>query len=350
MSSERKPYIPPPTDTTRPYTELPVPEYWIFLKYLNQQYIDQAQRLLSSAPITGDQCLVLLGSDGKRERHAQSKTDLAIVQRSKTPGNLTPSGLMDWFDQTHIENFKDVFDLQLHDEPEVKEIGNPDLYISDAYPYIYQGVNRRIYPDRALNTVFVLGNEDVFVEARRQVLNEMTANHKRSGTIRRELVKQLKSYRKTMETGLYRDRPTFTVEPPVQFYDEDLEVYSTGFKIGFLRTVQRFLDVATIVGIREGYFTIDEAVTELPTSCPERIQYLASKGLFTDEILTERSIDAYLWFLQQYHFAQEQYKNERTPIALPFSQEDFTAYAGILEEFTSKGYYSVGKNFLTNGD
>lgn len=349
MSTERRPHVPSPTDRNRPYMELPLPEYWIFLKYLNQQYIDSARTLLKTAPVTQDQCLVLLGSDGKKERHAQSKTDLAIIQRAGSDSCLTPAGLMEWFDGTHIENFVDIFDLQLHEEPEVKEVGNPDLYLSDAYPYKYTGVNRRIYPDRALNTVFILGNEAVHLEARGQVLKEMTENHKRSRTIRRELVKQLKSYRKTMETGLYRDRPTFTVMPPVQYYDEDLEVYSTGFKIGFLRTVQRFLDVATVVGIREGFFTIDEAVEDLPTSCPEKIQFLAGRGLFPDGMQTENAIDAYLWFLQQYHFAQELYKNERTPIALPFNVEDFSAYAGILEKFTANGYYTRSKNFLRNG-
>ena len=349
MSTERRPHVPPPSDITRPYTELPTAEYWIFLKYLNQQYIDSAKNLLISAPISGDQCLVLLGSDGKRERHAQSKTDLAIVQRTNGATNLTARGLMEWFDRTHIENFTDIFDLQLHEEPEVKQVGNPELYLSDAYPYVYKGVNRRIYPDRALNTVFIMGNEDVYMEARRQVLTEMTANHQRSGSIRRELTKQWKTYRETMQSGLYRDRATFTLEPPVQYYDEDLEVYSTGFKIGFLRTMQRFLDIATVVGIREGFFTVDEAALDLPTSCPERIQFLASKGLFTDSILTERAIDSYLWFLQQYHFAQEQYKNERTPIALPFNKDDFLAHSHVLDEFTSKGYFSPKNNFLADG-
>ncbi len=335
-----------PKEAAEPYLELDLRGYWVFLGYLNQKYIEDTRELLASSPLGPDQCLVLLGSDGKRERHAQSKTDIAIVQRS-SPGNLSSQGFMDSFDRTHIKNFTEVFDLQLFEEPEVKTVGDPTLMVSDAYPYVFAGEKRRIYPDRMLNTVYLLGNQDVYTEARRQVLREMTDNDKRSGVIRRELVKQLKSYRKCMETGLYRDRPTFTQDPPFQYYDEDPEIYSTGFKIGFLRTMQRFLDIAVVVGIQQGFFSIDEAVVNLPTTSPDRITYLCGKGLFNGAKRCEGAVDSYLWFLQQYHFAQELYKRTRHKVKLEFDAGEFQTQMTVMEEFTRKGYLSPKRNFLS---
>lgn len=346
MTIEGRPGIGQPVpDYYRPYTDLDLTGYSIVLAYLNQQYLDEARSLLEYVPLTKDQCLILVGSDGKKERHAQSKTDVVIVQRPNSE-NLTPNGFMDWFDKTHSSTFVGTFDLVLDESPEVKVIGQDGILVSSVYPDKFKGGNRRIYPDRTLNALFVTGNEDVYKEARRQVLEEMTKDGKTAGHIRRELVKQVKTNREVMKTGLFRERATFTVDPPIQYYDEDEYKFTTGFKIGFLRTVQRFLDIATVVAIRQGFMSVDDAAVGLPTSTVERIRFLDEKGLFRASISCEGVINAYLWFLQQYHFAQEQYKRTRVPIELPFNSSEFQAYSVEIDEFTARYYLSPKRNFL----
>lgn len=322
------------TAQTAPYRELSPEQYRIFLRYRNLEFLDGLRVALTGVPLKDDQCLVVVGSDGKQERHKQSKTDMVIIG---TPG----AGIEDaqriklWYQERRPGRvFENDFDLPGDQLPQVSVIGDHESPMSYAYPHIYRRPSR-IYPDRILNAQVVAGNSEVYLDARRQVLHEMSDNNQQSHRIRRDMTVQLKQYRQACETGHYRERAIFTVDPPMQFYDEDPASYRTGFKLAFLRLVQRHLDIVTTTAIRTGAVSIDQLVTDLPTSTYDRVSFFMKKGILCDDSLTMRARDAYMWFMQQYHFAQEIYKSTRAPVALPFDFSQYARHGEVIRNFTS---------------
>ncbi len=331
---------------TRPYKDLGLRGYEIFLEYVNNQYLEQLRMDMQGAPLAPTQCLIVVGSDGKRERHKQSKTDLVVVEQPHSD-NLPIDGFVAWYGSVHPKQpFHEVFDLHSERMPQVASLGNPDVPVSYAYPHLYRQP-ARIYPDRILNSMLVGGSDEVFKDARRQVLHEMTDIGKPSRYIREEMAMQLKHYRKAIASGTFRDIDVFSTDPPLQFYDENPVSYSMGFKIPFLRSVQRYLDIVTTVAIRAGRLDLDEAVDTLPTSTVDRLNFMMNLGILPANATTEKIRDSYLWFLQQYHYAQELYKGNREPVSLLFDQEVFKSHQAVVIEFTSTGHYAKDMNVLS---
>jgi hypothetical protein len=180
-----------------------------------------------------------------------------------------------------------------------------------------------------LNSQLLLGNPEVLHQAKLQVLAEAAGDDEEGKRIRKEIEAQLRIAMKGLESGEYRKRPIFTLDPPEQYYDEDKSNYRVGFKIAGLRPMQRMADLLTIRGIRAGRLSIEEAAA-FPTNTVGRIEELSDRGLTPD---VQPVIPAYQWFLQQYHVAQDKYKSTRGEVRVPFRQDVFAQHRGALIGF-----------------
>ncbi len=334
-----------------PY-DLSVSEYGEYIHDINEQNIAYLRRLFEGAPLAPTQCLIVIGSDGKLERHAQSKTDVVLVQR-KNAANNNVDDITAWFEGINPgETFKSQFDSQLSDSLEVVTLDDDSIRASYVYPELFTQP-RSIYPDRGLNSIHIAGNTEVHLDLRKQVLLEMTAKGKSFRSIREEMKKQLRHYERAAKTGAYREVRVFGIELGggenrcFQYYNEDPNSYTVGFKVPFLRRMQRFLDIATVVAIKEEMLGVDDAAKNLPTSTIQRLEYFKNIGLLQDQGAVEDVEDSYLWFLQRYHHVQELYKQLRIPIALSFDLDRYRMFRDTIGEFTKHAGYDRKTNFLT---
>jgi len=299
-------------------------EYAGLVETVNDNMLALYRAHLASLSFPPDACIVAVGSDGKCERHEQSRSEFRILH---TTGTVNASSLSrDIIDLLYPQN------IQLDPAGRVETVSlTGDAPISYAF-----GNPNLLYPDRTLNARFVIGNPETFSRARTRVLAEMTADHDAGRRIRKRMKDQLSDYRKAA-MGVFRGVRTFVADEAtgryVQFYNEDPSEYAVGFKSSMLRAVQRKLDLLTGHGIRERGWHIPELAAAIPTATIERIDFMAQRGLITPEtnaVLTE----AYAWFLQQYHRAQHQYKKTRTCVGVPFPPKRFAQHRTVILRFT----------------
>src|SRR3989344_6835857 len=62
------------------YTDLSPTEYVGMIQSSNHDTQQDLRGVLKKLPLEKDQCLVVAGSDGKGERHSQSKTEFVVIQ------------------------------------------------------------------------------------------------------------------------------------------------------------------------------------------------------------------------------------------------------------------------------
>lgn len=289
-------------------------EYRGCLDNLNTIYISECREIikpLENILKSCDVCAIAVGSDGKMERHPQSITELVYIQGEDCDNFFTPSLVVNEFNQRTKKNYKNVFDTGNDCLPSVMKIGCDTLSFALYNP-------RLIFPDRVLNSTFVMGNYNVFLEARKRVATEMAFTPGLSGKIHKELKNQLKNYRINTSTGTSRGLVCF--DNKFQYYDEKENIGRFGFKHSFLRLTQRFLDIKTQENIRDGKIQIDE-INKLPVNTVDRIEYFG-----IDQYLSE----AYIWFLQQYHHVQEEYKDRRKLTKTTYDTDLFKNYSDII--------------------
>jgi len=133
-----------------------------------------------------------------------------------------------------------------------------------------------------------------------------------------------------MLTGISRGVVEFTIDPPIQYYNETGKVFAQGFKHSFLRAVQRKLDLLTVDLVKKKIVDIEQLAEELPTNTIERIEYIAGKTNLKD---SKQVQEAYLWFLQRYHEIQEQYKDQCGPKSLSFDPISFAEHKRVISDF-----------------
>jgi hypothetical protein len=107
-----------------------------------------------------------------------------------------------------------------------------------------------------------------------------------------------------------------------------------GFKMGPLRAVQRKLDILTVSGLRAGIFNAEDLASSLPSNTVDRFDFFSQRELLTAE-QAENFSHAYLWFLREYHKAQEGFKqSDRTRmISVSFNLQEFKQNIGYINEF-----------------
>ena len=105
--------------------------------------------------------------------------------------------------------------------------------------------------------------------------------------------------------------------------------------MGFLRAVQRKLDLLTTRALRENLATPDDLAMTLPVTTVDRLEFFSRIGLISSE-LEDPLTDAYLWFLREYHRIQEIYKNTKRAVELPFNRHDFEHNSAVVSEFMTQ--------------
>jgi hypothetical protein len=266
-----------------------------------------------------DKALILIGSDGREERHPQSETEMIILTEEP----------IDVVTQTNI--FAAINDLnQEIDEIEIKLLDSSVLSF-------YNNQADSVYPDRVLNGFFLLGDESLFYKAKLQVLQEMNRDDEVGRKIRETMKSQLKSYRRAIREGKYRGHQIFMIDGDqgYQYYfeGEDWRENIMGFKMGPLRAVQRKLDLLIVSGLKAEIFTVQDLFS-LPSNTVDRIAFFTQKGLFNGRE-GENFALAYIWFLREYHKAQETFKqSDRTRvITASFSFQEFEQNIDYIKEF-----------------
>ncbi len=288
-------------------------------------------------------CFIVTGSDGKSERHAKSITEVGILTNDPTLSFIAEDFTM-WYSGDHMVK-KDItrtFDVNPHTGiPDVRHVstvtGNPSTRSdTDVLSYAF-GDRKRVYPDRIINAQHIFGNEEILRDAKRQVYVEATTppTGKR---IRQDMKVQLRDYKRSLADGgaqgVYHRQRAFSLEPAMQYYSEDKSYYTLGFKIPALRTIQRSLDLYTVESIMSGKLTIDDAVT-FPTDTVGRIDALQRRGHIPIYSVNSNGHigEAYDWFLQQYHAAQNANHRSGKAVAMPFSQEEFVTHQRTILSF-----------------
>jgi len=276
---------------------------------------------LKSAHVPNNACIMMVGSDGKHERHAQSQSEFVLVISSPDNGKIKESVM-----KTILDNIDGLHpDLRPNGTIEVKVIHSP-MPCSYAYNQI-----SRIYPDRYLNSRRIVGNTETHNQIREKVLHEMSDSSDLGRRIRDKMKDQLRDYQKAIDTGIFRGVPNFDPLLGTQYYKESPPI-QLGFKSAFIRSVQRKFDIATAQNIRSGKISLSDAVLHLPAATIDKFDYFTFNGCIQQKTATKAS-EAYAWFLQQYHHIQEHYKNAHQPISLQSKSADFLYYSQIIKEF-----------------
>lgn len=296
-------------------------EYWGLLETITLNRAQELQNIFSDFHLSSHACLAVVGSDGKRERHPQSKTEVVIWQSQP---DHQPPDLPKWYEQSFDRPYSDSFDSGKKG-CEVKTLSEP-VPLSYAF-----GDEDLVYPDRVLNAHPILGNQDIYYAGRRRVLAEMTDDTETGKRIREHLKQQRATYKQALTSYVYRNQPVFSLDPPAQFYNGEGGVF--GFKIPVLRLVQRCLDTVTVKAIRTGLLDIGTASVQLPTPTIERLDYFMKLGVLPED--GEVSL-AYLWFLKQYHCAQELYQQAGRKVELEFDLETYNNHIRSLLSFMKK--------------
>ena len=303
-----------------PYLNLNTQEYLGLLLCLNQTYLNKIQKKLSSlslsTDLTTDFAILAVGSDGKKERHPRSRTELIIVGDNLTENVLETTQLLD--DNSEF--------LSLENQ----RIGGTEVKIFNNSLSYYKNQTNNVYPDRILNTVFVAGNPEVHKKARIEILKEMSSASHQATIIREKMKKQLLEYLKAAKTGIYRKQPVFSITETQQYYLESSNYLTTGFKIPFLRTVQRLADLLTVKLIDDGKMSIEQAAVLLPTVTVNRLELLSNFDYIQNP--TEL-VNAYTWFLQKYHHIQENNRHQPNQIStLRYNPDEFTKHSQIITQ------------------
>lgn len=307
--------------------KLPPIEYYGAVLVFNKQRLSQLGLSLAYFPLPTSSAIIAVGSDGKLERHPQSKTELVVVVPSNgDKGSRLSKNLSRYLH--HI--VKDSsFDFPFNGVLEYKVVGNP---ASPPLSY-FLGRESSVYPDRIMNSQLVAGDEGLFTKLRQQVLEEIGDEGPLGKRIRRKMRQQLKDYKRAQWTGYYRQKMIFDLQENLQFYNEANDDMRTGFKMSHLRSVQRKLDILTAASVQRGLLPINpQTVRNLPTNTRDRLDYFSELINFNVNELAE----AYLWFLQRYHQIQECYKNKRTAVSLEFDRGLFDRYNQVINQFVNQ--------------
>ncbi|OGK30051.1 hypothetical protein A3F29_03440 [Candidatus Roizmanbacteria bacterium RIFCSPHIGHO2_12_FULL_33_9] len=314
-----------------PYTTLTDLEYLDTVRQENKVYRADIIDKLNGLDLPQGACLALSGSDGKSEKHIQSLPELILIIDSEEDRFLALK-VVEWYDQKYGSgSYVKEFDTAAKGMPEVKVVFS-DLPISNTNELEFGGSGFSLYPDRILNSSFIKGDEESHLRAKIKTLQEMATTK-----IVRGLKDQIRDYKRPLHTGFYRGEAVFSVDDNEktvsEYYDEHEGAYTVGFKIPFLRSVQRKLDILTAQLLRSGKISsIDEFAKLYPSNTLERMSFLSE---YVDITGLNDLKNAYLWFLRAYHQAQEEYKTTQKRIVAKFDMQEFIRHREAVLRFIS---------------
>lgn len=299
-------------------------EYDGLLRFINMDNLLRLKNMIPKLP-PRDIAIIVVGSDGKLERHPQSQTEIVVLSTYSKLALEISKTIKDYL---VIHHPYEHFDLEPKGIPEYKALNNG--YMS----YAYNNPNL-VYPDRMLNSILIAGDRVLYNQARIETLEEMGGDSEVGKKIRYRLKKQLSSHRVACTSGIYNREVIFDKDSNKQIYDEKNKKF--GFKMAFLRAVQRRLDVIMARAIIDKIINPQEIISGfLPTNTIDRLDFLFKHNLIEmNSQQFEDLIEGYLWFLQRYHEIQETYKNKGSTIELKFDNLLFVKYQKIIVDFVT---------------
>ncbi|MEI6886666.1 MAG: hypothetical protein WCK31_00340 [bacterium] len=322
-------------------------EYYGSIQAMNEQSIERLRSVLTSVEFKSDAVLVAVGSDGKGERHDPSKIELKLIMRSPVNANSqliieeVNTAIADSPYSTIVEKGM-IYNKALNEKNEIFDVVS--ISSGEVLSYAFNQESA-VFPDRVINTCFILGNPELLIAAKRKVMLEITDGSELSKRIYSELRNQLGDYKLAMRTGIYRGKKVFDRELSLQYYTEDINPLEkkTGFKIAYLRATQRKCDLLTFALIRSGRLTIEEAI-RWPTNTLTRIEYilnvvnkevleLSKKNKKTPIEISASFQQAYAWFLKEYHIIQDEYTDKKVEVEMSFNKEEFEIANQNIEAF-----------------
>lgn len=314
-----------------PYTTISDVEYIDLVRQENKAYRADIIDRLNGLELPQGACLALSGSDGKSEKHIQSLPELILII-DKEEDRFIGSKIVEWYHQKYgTGSYIREFDTAAKGVPEIKVISS-DFPISNTNELEFGGSGFSLYPDRILNSSIIKGDEECYLRAKIKTLQEMATTK-----LIRGLKDQLRDYKRPLHTGIYRGKAVFSIDDNEktvsEYYDEHDDTFTVGFKIPFLRSVQRKLDILTSQLLRDKKITLlDEFVKLYPSNTLERMSFLAE---YTDIVELNDLKDAYLWFLRGYHQVQEEYKRTQKRTVIKFDLQEFSRHRETVLRFIS---------------
>lgn len=293
-------------------------EYYYAAQIANQNLLASVRQELKPFE-TPNSCIIATGSHGKQESFRVSKIEIVLItDEKKDKSEEIKSNL-----QKFVRGNSKVFELGPGRDLEIKAL-NEQAPLS-----FVGGASESVYPDRVLNSYFLGGNIALYQIARRRVLEELSANNTQSRRIRRKMRTQIKDYRKTCRTGIFRRLSVFDPQSATAFYYEDYNNYRNsrlGVKVGPLRLIQRHLDLLA------AQIPSEIEIDAIPTTTIERIHfYHALKLLDKPDDISE----AYAYFLKAYHQLQRAFEQRPDKIAVvQFDQDEFNQHLAQVVDFS----------------
>lgn len=293
-------------------------KYAEYLSESNERYLLENKTILE--PISDlldyyDTCAVVVGSDGKKEKGIKVDTEVVFIQSEKSDRKLYPQYLADEFEKLTGNKYSDVFFIDKNLLPRIMKVGDNTLSFVDQNPSV-------VYPDRILNSILVCGQQMVYNQARQTVAIEMGLTPCLSGKIREYIKNQIREYLKVCQSGISRGAICFDFEKKCQYFDQkDGNIRRYGFKHGYIRLVQRKLDLKIQTMIRDRQIGV-EKINNLPTNTFEKIDYLCPNQ--------KPLIESYLWFLQNYHDIQKKYEEEKVLVEKEYDGYSFDINSEII--------------------
>lgn len=302
------------------YTTANLEEFWNYVQRLNRNRRTRLRTLLTEdVRLSDSQAIILVGSDGKGERQFQSKSDMVFLG-------------VNGFDQEIINYVYAKLDNEgIGNTIETPtNISNAICLLNSQGPLSYvRGNLNSVYPDYLLHSRIIAGEENLHQTIRLKIIEEMIAENKLGNRIREKMKAQLNMQRKVMKSGIYREAVLF--DKKSQYYSEQTP-QGFGFKIPFLRAVQRRLDFALIDFVDPAKIDMFD-IENYPSATVDRIGYFVEKGVIPAKEGKEVR-EAYLWFLQRYHEIQNFYLHMQTPIKVDYDRDKFQHYSEIVRKFS----------------
>ena len=303
---------------SKPSENLSPIEYYGMIQTENNNFLEELKYHITNVPegVT----VILGGSDGKEEKNISSKAELIVIGGDRK--------LLEEFVKSIEENDDPFLKLHLSKPIEIHTDSEKDNF---CFAF---GNKHAVYPDRIFNSTLLAGDVTKYKEYRAHVLFEATRRGKEGSHVRDNVKGQLRDYIKAIQTGQFRGN--FLWKDGSQLYQtEPLKERTVGFKIAFIRAVQRKLDLLTIYGIKNNKFSVDFALT-LPSNTVGRISALREYFSFPPDVE-----EAYIFFLREYHNIQEKMKRAKEvkpdilSVTLPFDQQLFNKYSSIILGFVN---------------
>ncbi len=248
--------------------------YYLQIAEYNLKIQEHLRQLFEKYNDVISKAITVVGSDARLEKGYKSKVEIRVIKDKKDRGRID------------ISEFKQVFS-----DIEVKDI--------NKVTFTYNDYDNRIFPSRAIDSRFVVGNFKLFERQKDQFIEECSEYYKK---LKKILSSRIKYYKQILRTGKAKFGSEmiehYDLENNTVFYDNKKHL---GFKAGPLRVIQMKLVKELIK-----YFSDkkdNNFLKQMPSQTTYRILYFSNIAKKLRKIGDEIN-DNYMFFLKEYHINQ----------------------------------------------